>query len=319
MLRRILPMAIILTACNASEGVSPVQQSTISDCGGFAASSRSADSDYCDAEVLDWSYDAATQVLSVSDNRIILNCCGDHSISASVVDGVYVIEERDAPVNGDGRCNCMCVFDYSIEIEDVPAGSIAVRVIRDVTDDGGEPAVVFDGSFDLSAGSGAEILDDTSAEPWCGASELVQSSDTSECGGFESSTLRTSSGNYCDAEVLAWSYDVDTGSVSLADERMLLNCCGDHTITTTLVDGVYVIEEVDAPMDGDARCDCMCVFDFAIEIAGVGPGAMPIRITRYVTDQGDAPVLVWEGSIDLGLGSGEEIIDDSDVGMWCQE
>ena len=321
MLKRILPFAIILTACGGSEEGQPLtQQAAISECGGFVATARTAAADYCDAEVLEWSYDAETARLTVVDNRIILNCCGDHSMSASLVDGVYVIQERDAPEGGDGRCNCMCVFDYSLEIDDVPVGLIAVRLIRDVTDDGGEPAVVFDGTFDLAAGSGSEILDATSAEPWCGeASELVQTSTTSECGGFAATTREASTAGYCDAEVLAWSYDADSGSVSLADERMLLNCCGDHSISASLVDGVYVLEEVDAPEGGAGRCDCMCVFDFAIELAGVGPGSMPIRILRDVTDQGDGQVLVWEGSIDLGLGSGAEIIDDSDIGMWCEE
>jgi hypothetical protein len=28
---------------------------------------------------------------------------------------------------------------------------------------------------------------------------------------------------------------------------------------------------------------------------------------------------VWEGELDLSDGSGSEIIDETDVGMWCQE
>ncbi len=325
MLRLTLPIALILTACGGSEeGPSLTQHAAISDCGGFATTQRSADADYCDAEVLDWSYDATTQKLTVVNNRVLLNCCGDHSMTATLVDGVYVIDEVDAPEGGAGRCDCMCVFDYSLEIEGVPSGVIAVQLFRDVTDNESGPALLYDGDFDLGSGSGSEIIDATDVGMWCEPSELTQSSSTSECGGFETaafdkSSLDKSTENYCDAEVLAWAYDSENGTVTLSNERILLNCCGDHSMTATLIDGVYVIKEVDAPEGEDGRCLCMCVFDFALELDGVGPGSMPIRILREVTDDASGPTLVWEGSLDLALGSGEEIIDETDVGVWCEE
>jgi hypothetical protein len=151
---------------------------------------------------------------------------------------------------------------------------------------------------------------------WCEASAPVQSSDISECGGFDAAGYKAA-GDYCDAELLVWSYDAEAGRAGLIDQRILLNCCGDHSMSATLVDGVYVLEEVDAPEGGSGRCDCMCVFDFGIELE-VGGGLMPVRIVRDVTDEGGEATTVWEGVIDLGAGSGSVVIDDSDIGMWCE-
>jgi hypothetical protein len=89
-------------------------------------------------------------------------------------------------------------------------------------------------------------------------------------------------------------------------------------MTATLEDGVFVIEEVDAPEGGAGRCDCMCVFDFALEIEGIAAGLMPIQLFRDVTDVGGGPQLVWEGVLDLGEGSGTIVIDDTDVYPWCE-
>jgi len=38
---------------------------------------------------------------------------------------------------------------------------------------------------------------------------------------------------YCDAEVLHWQYGRSDGTLSLSDERILLNCCGDHAMSVS--------------------------------------------------------------------------------------
>ena len=77
-----------------------VQQQTISACGGFQAAlppeTGGAD-DYCAAELLDWTYDAATETLELTDARALLNCCGVRTVEMAQVDGVYVVTETDAP------------------------------------------------------------------------------------------------------------------------------------------------------------------------------------------------------------------------------
>lgn len=154
---------------------------SVSECGGFVGGgSASAKIDppmadpatYCDAERLLWVYDAATQSLGVSNTRVLLNCCGDHTITVTEEGGTYVFMERDAPqaASGGARCNCSCVFDYTVSIEPIPEGSLPIRLVLDVTDSGKAPEVVYEGSLDLTKGSGEVILDPNTVDPWCGGS-----------------------------------------------------------------------------------------------------------------------------------------------------
>jgi len=148
----------------------PVQTSRISECGGFRAAPLSGvaaveGEGYCDAEVLRWQYDAAAGTLSLWDDRIVLNCCGEHAMSVTVEDGLWVVRETDEPLDGETRCRCLCVYDYSVQVEGVAPGPIDVQLVRFVTEDG--ERVVWEGALDLGQGSGAIVLDETSVDPWC--------------------------------------------------------------------------------------------------------------------------------------------------------
>jgi hypothetical protein len=99
---------------------------------------------------------------------------------------------------------------------------------------------------------------------------------------------------------------------------VFLNCCGEHSIAVLDAGGVYEISETDEPIfyEGEpARCGCMCLFDFGIELPGVS-STIQIRITLDVTDDEDPRVTRWEGEIDLAQGSGEILIQEN-VG-WCE-
>ena len=163
----ILCATTLASAC--TESFDPViqQHSATSECGGFAAESgKRSSADYCDAEMLYWQYDGVNQTLSIDNDRILHNCCGEHSMTVSEADGVYVVTERDAPEFGDARCGCTCVFDFSVTAVGIPAGVIPLRIIRDVTD-AGEPVTVLDETIDLDAGSGSFIIDPQPTD-WCG-------------------------------------------------------------------------------------------------------------------------------------------------------
>ncbi|MCK6592070.1 MAG: hypothetical protein HUU21_06955 [Polyangiaceae bacterium] len=162
----------------AGGGSALTQFPAVSECGGFVKSGSpgakidppAADpATYCDAERLLWAYDAASQSLGLSNTRVLLNCCGDHSITVVEEDGTYVINEKDAPeaAAGGARCNCMCVFDYTISVETIPSGIIPIRLVLDVTDSMMPPKVVYEGSLDLSKGSGEIVIDPNTVEPWC--------------------------------------------------------------------------------------------------------------------------------------------------------
>ena len=168
-----LMLALGLSACDNGGESNPIQQqSAISDCGGYILDSPSMKSPmgdaatYCDAEMLHWSYDANTGTLSLANNRVLLNCCGDHSMRIAEDAGTYVITERDAPEGGSGRCDCMCVFDFTLEAQNLPAGQLPFRLVRNVTDGDGAQ-VVWQGDIDLAQGAGSITVDTTDVEPWC--------------------------------------------------------------------------------------------------------------------------------------------------------
>jgi hypothetical protein len=161
-----------------------VQEDRVSACGGFdsAANSQALTADeasYCDAEILRWRYEGALDKLTLTNTRVLLNCCGEHSMTVHQEGDTYIVTERDAPeqigpLPGSGaRCGCMCVFDYELAVQGVAGDSIALRLVREVTDSDAGVETVWEGELDLSEGQGGIVLDETDVEPWC-SGELNQ-------------------------------------------------------------------------------------------------------------------------------------------------
>ncbi len=148
---------------------------------------------------------------------------------------------------------------------------------------------------------------------------ITQTDAVSGCGGFpvtRAPVFDDYTGEYCDAEVLHWEYDETNQKLDIRDARILLNCCGEHSMDVAFDDGVYVVTETDAPEGAGARCDCMCVYDFDLTASGIPGGLITVRLMRHVTDSGDA-YQVWEGELDLAESSGFVILDDTAEDMWC--
>ncbi len=164
-------MALIACGVEEAEEANTVPQTfRVSTCGGFTTGRQNNPSysgDYCAAEVLDWTYDAKAGKLTLTDNRALLNCCGDHSVKVTKQGAGYVITETDAPEQGGGRCLCMCVFDFAVTIKSLKAGLIPITLVRDVTDDTTGPKTVFTGTLDLSKAAGAKVLSKKDVSPWC--------------------------------------------------------------------------------------------------------------------------------------------------------
>ena len=116
LLRLLKPCLVVLLAISffilACDSKSPVEtnetvqsgNSLISECSGFVSVSKSATGDflldrdedtYCDAERLHWLYDEAAKTLKVKNSRVLLNCCGEHEITATTENGIIVIHEDD--------------------------------------------------------------------------------------------------------------------------------------------------------------------------------------------------------------------------------
>ena len=297
----------------------------VSECGGFATLGKSDTLDYCDANVLDWSYDKGTGKLKLVDKRVLLNCCGDHSVTVKQESGTFVITEIDAPEQGNMRCRCMCVFDFEVTFDAgvAPAGGmLPIKLVRDVTDDTDPAKTVFSGKLDLSQGSGTEVLDSSDVGAWCESSApqgpSSQSYAISECGGFEAgkSDDTYDASSYCASELLLWKRDPKTGAVTFTDQRVELNCCGDRAITAADQGGVLVITVTDAPEKGAGRCLCMCVFDFAVTVGQLS-GKVPVKLVRDVTDDNQPPKTIYSGTLDLSADSGAVTVDQSPA-SFCQ-
>ena len=150
-----------------------------------------------------------------------------------------------------------------------------------------------------------------------GPTEVGQMATFTECGDQEQTP------EYCAAEVLEWSYDAGSGALTLKDSRAYLNCCGERTIKAFKIDDTtYELRETDDPAvleDGsEARCGCMCVFDYGIQIPDVAEGVITVRVKREISDS-DNGNLDWEGMLDLSEGEGEQTLDTTDAGGFCGE
>jgi len=175
-------LLLIITLFTLScDSRSPVQtadkisttNSRVSECGGFGSPEKRMGNDipitrdiltYCDSENLQWFYDENTLTLSVLNTRVLLNCCGEHDITASYDNGMIVIAENDQPVNGTDRCRCMCVYDFFIEISGLSSGVVTLKLDLTVDEDTQNK---WEGTIDIRKKNGEIIVDDKPLDNWC--------------------------------------------------------------------------------------------------------------------------------------------------------
>jgi len=167
----LLLIVLLILACDSQSPLQTtdnisIKDSRVSECGGFDSMAKRMGSDifftrddstYCDAERLQWLYDENTQTLEVMNTRVLLNCCGEHEITAVNDNSIIVIKENDQPVNGKGRCKCMCVYDFFIKISGISPGVITLKLDRTVDD---TTLNKWEGKIGLGKGNGVIIIDD---------------------------------------------------------------------------------------------------------------------------------------------------------------
>lgn len=151
----------------------------VSGCGGFSDADYRKNQDfknnsweeYCAREMLYWRYDAQTRTLKIDNTRVVLNCCGYQDVEVRKRGETYVVTQTDKDENQYGqpnRCGCLCVFDYSTEIFDVPETNIELSLIMAVTDMGEtRENIQYQGVLPLSQGSGEIVLKDYPEDLWC--------------------------------------------------------------------------------------------------------------------------------------------------------
>ncbi len=124
---------VFLLSCNNDNPVKSdnritVQNTRTSECGGFS-SSKIASADSTENETLSWRYDSATGIIEFTDSHVQLNCCGKHSITASLNQSTLIISENDQPAD-NGRCKCLCMFDFAIDVKGTFGNVLTVRLER---------------------------------------------------------------------------------------------------------------------------------------------------------------------------------------------
>jgi hypothetical protein len=163
-------LILTLLACTAGQDDPPEaetsvdfsERSVVSECGGFAAADDDTGLEVCSDERLLWSYDAASKTVDFVNEGVWLNCCGSHSIAVFMeAGGVYVLSETDEPDEGDDRCLCMCFFDYGVSLPDISVGTLALRLVRHIPDNEPSSWSVWEGSIDLSLGSGEVLIEES--------------------------------------------------------------------------------------------------------------------------------------------------------------
>ncbi|MGI5863864.1 MAG: hypothetical protein ACOX6T_17660 [Myxococcales bacterium] len=163
--RTIALLAAALTlACGRIE-----QKQEVSECGGFAdASSQQqalegdSEQDYpwCQPEELVWEYDAASSRLRLTNTQVYLNCCGEQSIEIEETGEGCLVSERDSPQGQlfAARCDCMCLYDFRVEAEEIEKRPVTIEIVREVTDSDRGVVPVWRGTIDLAQGSGRIVV-----------------------------------------------------------------------------------------------------------------------------------------------------------------
>ncbi len=159
-------LTIMVVYCNPLRDVERDDMGTgssISDCGGFSLLENrlatNEEDDMTRDEVLIWEYDAATKAVSLLNQNVWLNCCGEHDMHIVAGDNstAYDIYETDQPERA-GRCSCMCFFDYQITLPNVQDSPIHLKLIRWVEDNTPQQETIWTGELDLTETEGTILI-----------------------------------------------------------------------------------------------------------------------------------------------------------------
>lgn len=155
-----------------------------------------------------------------------------------------------------------------------------------------------------------------------GCPSIAEEGEVSDCGGFPGTRDHSitdhghdGTGDYCDARLLHWEFA--DGTLKILDSRVVLNCCGQHSVSIIGGDTITIYEQ-DDPEPGDLRCDCSCAYDFRAELSGLAAGPVEIELLLHVTDVTVDPTQLWSGTVDLSDGSGEIVVDATPEPDFCE-
>jgi hypothetical protein len=155
-------------------------------------------------------------------------------------------------------------------------------------------------------------------EPDAGPVPLTDTAYASQCGGYGGQGAGLApAGEYCDAEVIRWSYDAGAGMLEFLHARYEANCCAERLVNAQLDGAQYQIIEREYGIYGDEPCGCTCVFDVALTVPVPDqPGIDLAVILDGKTAWDPGRETLWSGKLDLAAGAGEIVLSDEPSG-WC--
>jgi hypothetical protein len=151
-----LTVLIVLSGCN-DENLA--ENAKVSGCGGFKdeafAISFKDETELdakCDQQII-WKYDEQSEVLSILNKNVSLNCCGEHAViieknHSNSYD--FIMIDNSA---GGGRCMCVCLYDYAADIKNISGKSVKLSIYID-TEEKKERQLFWEGDIDLTEKSG---------------------------------------------------------------------------------------------------------------------------------------------------------------------
>ena len=141
------------------------------ECGsqGILSSALQPEGAYCDAELIQWSYDAGTEMLTFLHSRFEANCCAERYAHAQLDGTEYQIVETEQSIYDDQPCGCKCVFDLEISVPVPNQPSIELALLFEGRAAWNEKEeTLWSGTIDLDAGAGEIVLSDEPSS-WCEA------------------------------------------------------------------------------------------------------------------------------------------------------
>jgi len=138
-----------ITGCNQGIGIN----SKISECQG----------QYCGNEAFSWRYSIKNQIIYITHENYIANCCTSLSIriDKDIKRNVYLINEKDLIKNEP--CKCRCTYNISIELPYSKIDKLNVELINTsifVLGNSNLKTIKYKGIIDLKKKSGKIMIND---------------------------------------------------------------------------------------------------------------------------------------------------------------
>ncbi|MBN2360902.1 MAG: hypothetical protein JXR83_15710 [Deltaproteobacteria bacterium] len=252
--------------------------------------------------------------LTIADDNATFNCCLIPVMQVTVEQNIITVLETET---GDTPCYCMCQYELSAQVTNLPDGDYLVRVYHSQIDaaslvheqtvavPGGQPIIGAPyQSQCLASGEGDGPAEPVSCEAmdargageacylamgwlWDGAG-CSMITGFCECQGSDCDALFATQAE-CETAYAGCSgeqIEVTTGAGTLTvrDRGAEFNCCLAAWMEATVSGTRIVVVEVEDP-DTSNACDCVCRYELSIEISNLPAGDYTVEVYRSAVDE----------------------------------